>query len=149
MAAIPAPPNPLQSRQLRIAQGHARVAFLLAVPGGTGLLIVDIETRLILNDRVLAFPSGQGTPEAILQAAFELGKRSALARVDANPFLNGKRRSLIRPEPHHGAEAVAWLRGHYLTRLAIQSGEVIEIGKAIEIEASIEIEETIEFKQAA
>ncbi len=91
---------------------------------------MDIETRLILNDRVLAFPSGQGKPSAVLQAAFELGKRSASLRVEANPFLIRKRRSFIRPEPYHGAEAVAWLRGHYLTREAVKLDEPVEFKQA-------------------
>ena len=104
---------------------------------------MDIETRLILNERVLAFPSGQGKHSAVLQAAFELGKRSAALRVDANPFLSRKRRSLLHPDPGKGAEAVAWLRGHYLAREAIVMGEVIEISKAVEIT------EVVELKQAA
>ncbi len=99
--------------------------------------IVSVETLLILNDRVFGFPCGQGTPEAALLAAFELGKRSAPLAVDENPFLIRKRRSFIRPEPHQGAEAVAWLRGHYLAREVIALEEVVEY------------EEVVEFKQAA
>ena len=84
--------------------------------------MVPVHTRLILNERFLAFPYGQHTPASVLDAAFELGKRSAPLGVDANPFFN------TRPQPsrhiwHHrsrelqrytGAEAVAWLRGHYI-----------------------------------
>ncbi|NIL93571.1 MAG: hypothetical protein GTO71_03810 [Woeseiaceae bacterium] len=86
--------------------------------------ILPVETRLILNDRVFGFPFGQGTPAAVLQAAFELGKKSAPLGVDANPFLRRKRRSFVRPEPYRGAEAAAWLRGHYLAR------EVTQLKKA-------------------
>ena len=116
---------------------------------GAGLLKVDIETRLILNDRVLAFPCGQCTPEALLQAAFELGKRSAPLRVDENPFLHRKRRSLVRPEPNRGAQAVAWLRGHYLTREALATSEPIDIREAIDARDSADACEDIEFQQAA
>ncbi len=110
---------------------------------------MDIETRLILNDRVLAFPCGQCTPEALLQAAFELGKRSAPLRVDENPFLRSKRRSLVRPEPNLGAQAVAWLRGHYLTREALVTREPIDIREAMDARDSVDAWEEDEFKQAA
>ena len=46
------------------------------------------KTRLILNERFLAFPYGQHTPTSILDAAFELGKKSARLRVDDNPFFS-------------------------------------------------------------
>ncbi len=108
---------------------------------------MDIKTQLILNDRVLAFPSGQYTPVALLQAAFELGKRSL--RVDENPFLRAKRRSLVRPEPHQGAEAVAWLRGHYLTREALVTRGTIDIREAREAREAVNAREDFEFKQAA
>ncbi len=108
-----------------------------------------IETRLILNDRVLAFPCGQWTPEALLQAAFELGKRSAPLRVDENPFLQRNLRSLVRPERFQGAKAVAWLRGHYLARDAVASSEPIDIREAIDARDTVDACEEIEFKQAA
>ena len=68
--------------------------------------MVPVKTRLILNERVLVFPYGQDTPASVLEAAFELGKKSAPLGVDANPFVCSDR--------YRGAEAVAWLRGHYL-----------------------------------
>ena len=84
--------------------------------------MVPLDTRLILNERFLSFPYGQSTPASVLDAAFELGKQSALSGVDDNPFLTTKARSARHSwhQPtresaqHHGAEAVAWLRGHYL-----------------------------------
>ncbi len=84
--------------------------------------MVSDNTRLILNERFLSFPYGQSTPASVLDAAFELGKQSALSGIDANPFMTSKaqsaRHSWHQPTresaQHHGAEAVAWLRGHYL-----------------------------------
>ena len=80
------------------------------------------DTRVIYNERFLAFPYGQSTPVSVLDAAFELGKTSASLSVDANPFLTGRARSSRHSwhQPtrdasrHRGAEAVAWLRGHYI-----------------------------------
>jgi len=86
--------------------------------------MVPIETRLILNDRVFGFPFGKDIPACLLQAAFELGKMSAPLGVDANPFLRRERKTFVRSEPYRRAEAVAWLRGHYLAR------EVIELREA-------------------
>ena len=85
-------------------------------------------TRLILNERFLSFPYGQHTPSSVLDAAFELGKRSAPLGVDANPFLTPKamssRHSWHQPTRdsarHSGAEAVAWLRGHYIASKAVE-----------------------------
>ena len=84
--------------------------------------MVPDTTRLILNERFLSFPYGQHTPSSVLDAAFELGKQSALTGVDDNPFLTPKAQSARsswhlptrESAQHHGAEAVAWLRGHYL-----------------------------------
>jgi len=83
---------------------------------------VPDKTRLILNERFLAFPYGQHTPTSILDAAFELGKRSGRLRVDENPFFYTRPRAVRTSsyfrhdqyDRHRGAEAVAWLRGHYL-----------------------------------
>ena len=80
------------------------------------------KTRLILNERFLAFPYGQHTPTSLLDAAFEIGKRSGRLGVDDNPFFYTRPRavrtsSYFRHDQYHrhrGAEAVAWLRGHYL-----------------------------------
>ena len=91
-------------------------------PRGAGFFMVPVHTRLILNERFLAFPYGQHTPASVLDAAFELGKRSAPLGIDANPFLNARprssRHSWHQPsresERYRGAEAVAWLRGHYI-----------------------------------
>jgi hypothetical protein len=90
-------------------------------------LKVSVATRLILNERILAFPYGQHAPASVLDAAFELGKQSALAGVDENPFFSTRARTSQRPawhqryviDPHRGAEAVAWLRGHYLASKAV------------------------------
>ena len=87
---------------------------------------MPFETRLILNERILAFPYGQNAPAAVLEAAFELGKKSAPLKVDANPFLCPEPRARPhslhdrdpQPDPYRGAEAVAWLRGHYLANKA-------------------------------
>jgi len=87
------------------------------------LSIVPVETRLILNERVLPFPYGQGTPESVLQAAFELGKKSASLEIDANPFLPGKRKTFVCSDRYRGAETVAWLRGHYLASKAMMPRE--------------------------
>ncbi len=84
--------------------------------------MVPVDTRLIYNERFLAFPYGQSTPVSVLDAAFELGKSSASLSVDANPFLTDRARSSRHSwhQPtrdatrHSGAEAVAWLRGHYI-----------------------------------
>ena len=89
--------------------------------------MIPDNTRLILNERFLSFPYGQSTPASVLDAAFELGKRSAPFGVDANPFLTQKavssRRSWHQPTRdaarHTGAEAVAWLRGHYIASKAV------------------------------
>lgn len=86
------------------------------------------DTRLILNERFLSFPYGQNTPSSVLDAAFELGKRSALAGVDENPFLGTRKQSARHSwhQPtresarHSGAEAVAWLRGHYVANKAVE-----------------------------
>lgn len=80
------------------------------------------KTRLILNERFLAFPYGQNTPSSLLDAAFELGKRSGRLGVDDNPFFYVRPRAVRTSsfyrhdqyDRHRGAEAVAWLRGHYL-----------------------------------
>lgn len=85
--------------------------------------MVPVETRIILNERVLPFPYGQGTPESVLQAAFELGKNSAPLGVDANPFLPGKRNTFVCSDRYRGAETVAWLRGHYLASKEIELRE--------------------------
>ncbi len=84
--------------------------------------MIPVDTRLILNERFLSFPYGQNTPVSVLDAAFELGKKSASLGVDANPFLlspaRSSRHSWHQPTResvrHSGAEAVAWLRGHYI-----------------------------------
>lgn len=84
------------------------------------------KTRLILNERFLAFPYGQHTPSSILDAAFELGKRSGRLGVDDNPFVYTRPRAVRTSsfyrydhyDRHRGAEAVAWLRGHYLASKA-------------------------------
>ena len=63
----------------------------------------------------------------MLDAAFELGKKSAPLGVDANPFYCVRTRTSLRPawhrvyepDPYRGAEAVAWLRGHYLANKAM------------------------------
>ncbi len=89
--------------------------------------MVPENTRLIFNERFLSFPYGQHTPASVLDAAFELGKRSAPFGVDANPFLTHKARSARQSwhQPtresarHTGAEAVAWLRGHYIARQTV------------------------------
>ena len=89
--------------------------------------MIPDNTRLILNERFLSFPYGQHTPASVLDAAFELGKRSALSRVDDNPFLTPRaqssRHSWHQPTResarHSGAEAVAWLRGHYVASKAV------------------------------
>lgn len=85
---------------------------------GAGFSEVPVTTRLILNERFLAFPYGQNAPASVLEAAFELGKQSGPLGVDANPFLYGRSSSWERRrygvDPYRGAEAVAWLRGHYL-----------------------------------
>ena len=88
---------------------------------------VSVTTRLILNERFLAFPYGQHAPPSVLDAAFELGKKSAPLGVDANPFYSVRSRTTLRPawhqryrpDPYRGAEAVAWLRGHYLASKAM------------------------------
>lgn len=93
---------------------------------GAELLKVSVATRLILNERFLAFPYGQHAPPSVLDAAFELGKKSAPFGVDANPFYSARTRTSLRPawhrqyepDPFRGAEAVAWLRGHYLASKA-------------------------------
>ncbi len=84
-------------------------------------------TRLIYNERFLSFPYGQGTPASVLDAAFELGKRSALSGIDENPFLTPRAQSARHSwhlptresAQHHGAEAVAWLRGHYIASKSV------------------------------
>ncbi len=89
--------------------------------------MIPDNTRLILNERFLSFPYGQNTPSSVLDAAFELGKRSGPLGVDANPFLTAKavssRGSWHQPTRdaarHSGAEAVAWLRGHYIASKAV------------------------------
>lgn len=88
---------------------------------------MSVATRLILNERILAFPYGQHAPASVLDAAFELGKQSALVGVDENPFYCVRSRTSLRPawhrryvsDPYRGAEAVAWLRGHYLASKAV------------------------------
>jgi len=79
---------------------------------------MPVQTQLILNERFLAFPYGQHTPVSVLEAAFELGKQSGPLGVDANPFYGSRLPSSSHhyngSDPHCGAEAVAWLRGHYL-----------------------------------
>ncbi len=90
--------------------------------------MVPDNTRLILNERFLSFPYGQSTPASVLDAAFELGKRSAMAGVDDNPFLTPRARSSRHSwhQPtresarHSGAEAVAWLRGHYIASRVVE-----------------------------
>ena len=90
--------------------------------------MIPDNTRLILNERFLSFPYGQTTPASVLDAAFELGRRSALAGIDDNPFLTTRARSARHSwhQPtresaqHHGAEAVAWLRGHYIASKAVE-----------------------------
>ena len=94
---------------------------------GAELLKVSVATRLILNERFLAFPYGQHAPPSVLDAAFELGKQSVTLGVDANPFYCARTRTSVRPawhrryepDPFRGAEAVAWLRGHYLASKAV------------------------------
>ena len=89
--------------------------------------MIPVDTRLILNERFLSFPYGQCTPVSVLDAAFELGKKSASLDVDANPFLSSSMRSSRHSwhQPtresarHTGAEAVAWLRGHYIASKAV------------------------------
>jgi len=89
--------------------------------------MIPDNTRLILNERFLSFPYGQNTPSSVLDAAFELGKRSAMTGVDDNPFLTTRaqsaRHSWHQPTREsaqdHGAEAVAWLRGHYIASKAV------------------------------
>ena len=89
--------------------------------------MVPDNTRLILNERFLSFPYGQDTPASVLDAAFELGKQSAPLGVDENPFLTPRavssRHSWHQPTResarHSGAEAVAWLRGHYIASKAV------------------------------
>ena len=104
---------------------------------GAGLYKVPDKTRLILNERFLAFPFGQNTPTCMLDAAFELGKKSARLGVDDNPFALTRRRvlrcaTLYRHDGydrHRGAEAVAWLRGHYLASKAYsKSSSTTSIG---------------------
>ncbi len=93
--------------------------------------MVTTNTRLILNERFLSFPYGQSTPSSVLDAAFELGKRSAMVGVDANPFLttraSSERHSWHQPTRdsarHTGAEAVAWLRGHYIASKTVELRE--------------------------
>ena len=88
-------------------------------------------TRLILNERFLSFPYGQNTPSSVLDAAFELGKRSAMVGVDENPFLTTRKQSARHSwhQPtrdaaqHSGAEAVAWLRGHYIASKTVELRE--------------------------
>ena len=96
--------------------------------------MVPVETRLILNDRVLAFPYGQHAPVSVLAAAFELGKKSAPLGVDANPFVSTRRGPSRYPrsetDRYRGAEAVAWLRGHYLARIAMLSSDAIVFREA-------------------
>ena len=98
---------------------------------GAGFRMDTYNSRLILNERFLAFPYGQSTPASLLDAAFELGKRSGPFGVDENPFLTPKalasRSSWHQPTResarHHGAEAVAWLRGHYIASKAMELQE--------------------------
>ena len=95
------------------------------------------KNRLILNERFLAFPYGQHTPSSILDAAFELGKRSGRLGVDDNPFFYTRPRAVRSSsyfrhdqyDRHRGAEPVAWLRGHYLASKAYSvSDEATSIG---------------------
>ena len=95
------------------------------------------ETRLILNERFLAFPYGQYTPTSLLDAAFELGKKSARLGVDDNPYFYTRPRAVRTSsfyrhdqyDRHRGAEAVAWLRGHYLaSKVYSKSSSEMSIG---------------------
>ncbi len=85
---------------------------------------MSVQTRVIQNERVFPFPYGQGIPATVLQAAYELGKNSASFAVDANPFVTtwprasqfSSRYEFLESERIRRAEAVAWLRGHYVAR---------------------------------